>query len=191
MTEVTVWFDCVCPFAWATSRWVEMLGDSVQVQWKPMSLYVLNESRRAELPEDYGEALDASYPVAKVFGEVAHRWPQRVGELYTAVGSRIHREAMEPGEALAAGLAELGLPTDLGGDDDFLRASHAEALELVGDDVGTPVVAVGSVGFFGPVITRVPGSVEEARSLFDAVVTLAQYPHFFELKRTRTEDPRA
>ena len=60
----------------------------------------------------------------------------------------------------------------------------------MGDDVGTPVLALNGVGFFGPVITRVPKG-ELAGEIFDASVTLANYPHFFELKRSRTEDPDA
>ncbi|WP_367273369.1 NAD(P)/FAD-dependent oxidoreductase, partial [Galactobacter sp.] len=62
------------------------------------------------------------------------------------------------------------------------------AQDLVGDDVGTPVVALNGVGFFGPVITRVPRG-ELAGELFDAAVTLGNFPHFFELKRSRTEGP--
>lgn len=31
---------------------------------------------------------------------------------------------------------------------------------------------------------------EEAGKLWDASVTFASYPHFFELKRTRTEPPQ-
>ena len=71
-----------------------------------------------------------------------------------------------------------------------LRESQDKAIELVGDEVGTPVVQLGDVAFFGPVITRIPRG-EEAGKLFDASVTLAANPHFFELKRSRTEAPVA
>ena len=37
-------------------------------------------------------------------------------------------------------------------------------------------------------ITRIPRG-EEAGTLFDASVTLAGFPYFFELKRSRTEGP--
>ena len=73
--------------------------------------------------------------------------------------------------------------------DSKLREYHQSAMDEVGDDVGTPVIKLGDNAFFGPVITRVPEG-EEAGAIFDHAVGLASYPYFFELKRSRTEDPQ-
>ena len=72
--------------------------------------------------------------------------------------------------------------------DSSLRASHAEAIAAVGDQVGTPVIRVNAVALFGPVLSPAPKG-EQAGDLFDGFVTMAAYPGFFELKRSRTVGP--
>lgn len=57
---------------------------------------------------------------------------------------------------------------------------------LVGDDVGTPVLAITAPdgergGMFGPVLVELPTG-ECARGLWDGVALLAQVPQLRELK---------
>ena len=203
MTEqVKFWFDVSCPFAWQTSRWikeVEKVRD-IEVEWVPMSLAVLNDGR--DIPEDYAAMMEANWGPARVFAKVKEEQPEKVDELYTTMGTMIHAggEGSKKGsgaydEIIATALAEVGLPehfaevANTSDSDDLLRGFHATAMDAVGDDVGTPVVALNGTAFFGPVITRVPEG-EEAGKLFDHAVGLAEFPYFFELKRTRTEMPQ-
>ncbi|MDJ1372282.1 mycothiol-dependent nitroreductase Rv2466c family protein [Gulosibacter molinativorax] len=201
--KVTLWFDTTCPFAWQTSRWikeVEQVRD-IEVEFVPMSLAVLNDGRE-ELPSGYKEAMKAAWGPARVFAAVKTEHPDSVDALYTALGTKIHAEGRGGlkgfgayDELIAEALAEVGLDAkyaEYANTDEWtdkLREYHQRAIDKVGDDVGTPVIQLGDTAFFGPVITRVPRG-EEAGELFDAAVRLAQFPYFFEIKRSRTEDPQ-
>ncbi|MDT0331810.1 mycothiol-dependent nitroreductase Rv2466c family protein [Nocardiopsis lambiniae] len=196
LTYADMWFDPACPWAWITSRWlleVEKVRP-VRVRWHVMSLSVLNEGR--DLSQGYRDMLDRAWAAVRVcVAAEQHAGPEALGPLYTALGTRFHNNA-EPTteETIRAALVEAGLPEDLiaaGRSTDYdeaLRASHSEAMKLVGEDVGTPVVQVEDVAFFGPVITPIPRG-EEAGRLWDGVRLVAGVDGFFELKRTRTRGP--
>ncbi|MGO2004554.1 mycothiol-dependent nitroreductase Rv2466c family protein [Arthrobacter rhombi] len=196
-TAVDFWFDPLCPFAWATSRWileVEKVRD-IKVEWQVMSLAVLNEDKNVE--GEFPRGLDSAWAPVRVIiaAEQAHG-QDVVGELYTAMGELIHYAGVaDYSEVITRALERVGLPAELaqaGANDEHdaaLRASHERGISLVGQEVGTPVVALNGTAFFGPVITEIP-SGEEAGQLFDASVTLASFPYFFELKRTRSGAPQ-
>jgi 2-hydroxychromene-2-carboxylate isomerase len=195
--KASFWFDPLCPFAWITSRWigeVEAVRDITTV-WHVMSLAVLNEGR--DLEPAYRELMDKAWgPVRVIIAAKEQHGDRVVKPLYDAMGTQIHDGGQKDfALVISKALAECGLPaglSDAATSDRFdpqLRASHEAGISLVGQDVGTPVVAFNGTAFFGPVLTRIPQG-EQAGQLWDAAVTLASYPHFFEIKRSRTEAPR-
>ncbi len=203
-TGVEFWFDPICPWAWMTSRWVLEVERvrPISVEFKVMSLSVLNEGR--DLPEQYVALMAKGWgPVRVVVAAQELHGAERPGlvrDLYTALGTRIHPGGEDYAAAVAGALEEVGLPADLAryaGSDEYdaqLRASHESGTSRVGEDVGTPVIAVAAAdgtqgpAFFGPVISPAPKG-EEAGQLWDGVVAVARVPGFYELKRSRTVGP--
>lgn len=193
---VDFWFDPVCPWAWMTSRWI---GEAervrpINVSWHVMSLAVLNEG--AEVDEEYRDLMARAWGPVRVVTAAQELHGQGVVKgLYDAIGTRVH-----PGgekdlrAATVAALDEVGLPASLiefadsDAYDEQLRASHQAGIDQVGQDVGTPVVAVNGVAFFGPVVTPAPKG-EAAGKLWDGCVLVAATPGFYELKRSRTQGP--
>jgi protein-disulfide isomerase-like protein with CxxC motif len=197
LTPVDFWFDPLCPWAWITSRWILEVQQvrPVQVRWHVMSLAVLNEGK-TDLPERYAELMKQAWGPVRVAIVAEQRFgPEVLGPLYTALGTRFHQEKLPRDRTtVEAALAEAGLPTDLADAmestayDEALRASHAEGIDRVGYEVGTPIISMNGTSIFGPVVTPIPRG-EAAAKLWDGVNLVTQTDGFFELKRSRTRDP--
>jgi len=198
-TAVDFWVDPACPFCWATARWaVEEVAPhrNIDITWRPISLLFKNQP---EPGSSYHEASVFTHGLLRVMESVRSTdGNDGVFKLYWEFGCRIHHDgdrSFDPAKALA----EVGLDQSHAAafDDEAwdvaIRESMDEALALVGDDVGTPIIALENsdgvrAGYFGPVISRIP-STEKSVKMWDALVAMIDVDSFFELKRTRTEAP--
>ena len=197
--EVDVWFDPSCPWTWATSRWlVDAVAPqrALSLRWHLMSLAELNRDK--EIPEQYRAHVESGRRLLRLLAAAEQRHgADALGTLYTAVGSRLHREKRaRDGAIVTEALAEAGLDADLvdalddAGLDAVVAASHEQGQAAVGEAAGSPVLAFGGRGFFGPVLTPVPQG-QEALELFEGLRLLAGTASFSELKRARSGPPDA
>ena len=196
-TSVDFWFDPSCPWAWMTSRWVDEVARhrDLDVTFHVMSLAVLNEDN--DVSDEYRAAFARMLRYTRLVTAAGELHGQQIVKpLYDALGTRIHPGGETDADVvIPAALAEVGLPADFAAHadsdefDEQMRASHFDGIGRVGQDVGTPVIAVNGTAFFGPVISPAPKG-EVALTLWDGIVAAASYDGFFELKRSRTREPQ-
>jgi 2-hydroxychromene-2-carboxylate isomerase len=198
--DVQFWFDPVCPWAWITSRWILEVEKvrPIRPDWRIMSLAYLNITQHEgkDLSPEYLERMGRAWGPVRVCAAAAkHSGPEILGPLYTALGTRFHNEGRrEDPNVLKDAVAEVGLPASIADAatstefDEAIKASHHEAFDEVGLDVGTPVVRIRGNALFGPVITPAPKG-EAAGRLWDGLALVAEADGFFELKRTRDRKP--
>ena len=198
--DVQFWFDPLCPWAWIASRWILEVEKvrPVRADWRIMSLAYLNlvQHEGQGLSEDYLERMSRAWGPVRVCAAAAQQsGPGILGPLYTAIGTRLHNEGRrDDPDVIPEALAEVGLPATLASAaestdfDQLIKASHHEAFDDVGLDVGTPVIRIRGKALFGPVITPAPKG-EAAGELWDGLVLVTKADGFFELKRSRDRRP--
>lgn len=173
----------------------------MNVTWRPISLLFKNEP---EPDSEYYAASAMTHGHLRVLEAVRAAADDEVAgnqdflKLYWELGSRIHHEGDRDVD-VADALESVGLdPAHATAVDDeiwdpVIRAGMDSGLRLVGDDVGTPIIARTDedgvrTGYFGPVITEIPRD-DDALTMWDALIAMMGTDGFYELKRTRDAGP--
>jgi hypothetical protein len=182
-----------------TARWVvdEVAPKrDLNLVWQPISLLLKNQPPPES--EYYAGTMLGHRSLRIMEALRAEHGDGPVFDWYWQCATRIHHDGERPVDFRAA-LIAIGLDPTLAdaaddeGWDAEIRSRMDEGLSLVGNDVGTPIIAFKAPdgtkhGIFGPVITKVPDP-DTAVRFWDAMQVFVTTDGFWELKRTRTERP--
>ncbi len=191
--NVDLWFDPVCPYTWNTARWAidAAAANGDTLTWRPFPLALKN-----------GDTAGRSHRASlRALRTVAHLDSEALGAWYAVIGAAIHWDNRPWGDDVIEYAArESGVDARLASADDphcdeVLLASMKDALALVGDDVGVPILAIAAGqqqggqeqrGAFGPVWSP-PPTGQAALDTWRATLALIGTPGFSELKRSRSD----
>ncbi len=206
MTQVEVFVDPSCPWAWITSRWISEVAPArdLRVLWRSYCLEIRDDYGVAPTVPDHlrdavlaGHAL--SHRMLRIFEAVrAQGGEEPVDALYTAWGRRVFVERARPEPSLlASSLSACGLDAGLveAADDEKWDAPIVESMEVAyafaGPKTQTPAIVIRTDpphGFKGPVMSPAPTG-EAALRLWDAITVIAAEAGVFELTRPRVNRP--
>jgi hypothetical protein len=207
MTEVEVFVDPSCPWAWITSRWVKEVAPQrdLVVVWRSYCLEIRDDYGVAPtMPEDRRDVAIAAHALShrmlRIFEAVRSRsGEEAVDALFSAWGRRFFvRERAGDDELLLECLAACEEDPDLmqAADDEKWDAPIVESMTVAyafgGAKTQTPTIVVRADpphGFKGPVMAPAPTGAAAVR-LWDAIEVIAQEPGFFEITRPRANPPR-
>jgi predicted DsbA family dithiol-disulfide isomerase len=199
MDRVIFYFDPRCPWCYQTARWARRLAElgEVELDWRLFSLEVVNRPEgtdAAELEATGSPALRTAVLVAAEHGS------QALGPFYAALGRRTFETAPPSSDTLAAireALEEVGHDPELCeralADPATWKAvveSTERVVERIGK-LGVPTIALDDEDgpmIFGPVVSKLPSDVE-AVELWRHTAWLARNDNFWELKRSRLQQP--
>src|ERR1700674_1298703 len=206
MTDIAVFVDPSCPWAWITSRWVKDVAPErdLVVTWRSYCLEIRDDYGVAPtVGEQYREMALAGHALSHRMLRVFEAARARSGEaavdaLYSAWARRFFPRASARQEIVAACISDCGLDADLldATDDEKWDAPIVEAMEVAyafgGPKTQTPTIVVRADpphGFKGPVMAPAPTGAAALR-LWDAIEVISQEPGFFEITRPRINPPR-
>ena len=207
MTDVEVFVDPSCPWAWITSLWLRDVAPrrDLALTWRSFCLEIRDDYGVAPtMPEERREAAIAAHAISHRMLRIFEAARAGVGEeavdaLFAAWGRRFFVRGSARDDALLAEcLDACGLDPDLldAARDEKWDAPIVEAMtvayEFGGPKTQTPTIVVRADpphGFKGPVMAPAPTGAAAVR-LWDAIQVISQEPGFFEITRPRANRPR-
>jgi 2-hydroxychromene-2-carboxylate isomerase len=206
MTDIEVFVDPSCPWAWITTRWLKEVAPhrDLSLTWRSYCIEIRDDYGVVPaMPEDRREAAIAAHALSHRMLRILEAARAASGEdtvdaLYKAWGRRFFaRNAVRDDALFAECLAACGLDGDLAAaaDEEKWDAPIVASMEIAyafgGHKTQTPTIVVRADpphGFKGPVMAPAPTG-DAALRMWDAIQVLSTEPGFFEITRPRSNPP--
>jgi predicted DsbA family dithiol-disulfide isomerase len=201
-TDVDLFIDPSCPWAWNAARWLRGIAAEcdLALHWRSFSTHLRDGGELpAAAPPGMREAIARSRTgglrALRVFEAAREAYGEKaVDPLYQAWGDRYFPPSgADPAAVLVASIEAAGLPAEIvaaadeEGRDEAVRASMEAAFAVAGNAARTPTMIVRDDpphGMQGPLLGRVPTGAD-AVQMWDAVRTLSREQLFYSLERPR------
>ena len=199
MQRIEFYFDPSCPWCWVTSRWLTEVSQhrDISIEWLPFSLAIKNGELDGDDVTGHLDTHTIAHRVLRTIEAIHANDGIDRGTLYSAFGRAYFIDkTLDDDNFMPAVLKQLGLDSDYiaqadNTEHDTTLTQHMKnAIEIVGDDVGVPLIIFVNEkgekqGYFGPVLQGLP-ETQEGLDLWDGLSRLGSSSHFYELKRART-----
>ncbi|HMS24887.1 MAG TPA: DsbA family protein [Acidimicrobiia bacterium] len=200
MQHIEFYFDPSCPWCWVTSRWLTEVSQhrDISIEWLPFSLAIKNGELDGEDVTGHLDTHTIAHRVLRMIEAIHAEEGIDRGQLYSAFGRAYFIDkTLNDDNFMPVVLQQLGLDPDYINQADNIEHDTAltqhmdTAIEIVGDDVGVPLVIFVNEkgekqGYFGPVLQGLPDT-QDGLDLWDGLSSLGSSSNFFELKRARTD----
>ncbi len=195
ITKIRFFADPICPWTWVSANYVVGAAKvlNLEVEILPMSLKILNENN--DLKKEIKTKFDLIEPILESMAYAAKTGRVDLSkELYFQTGYRLHVSKIQDIDIAVKEVHEMFLQffdeveDNAALSNDYLVQLHSEAMELVGPDVGSPVLQLLPDGgaMHGPIISKVFD--DPKAELLKSIITLSGIKEFSEIKRQRFEE---
>ncbi|SFQ33146.1 Predicted dithiol-disulfide isomerase, DsbA family [Amycolatopsis arida] len=193
MTEVDFHFDPMCPFAYATSRWIRAVREhtDLTVHWRFFSLEEVNRADGKKHP--WQRPWSSGWSLMRIGALLRRRDMALLDAWYAAIGRTLHVEGGKPHDPdvarrlldeIGAGAAVLDEALADPTTHDDVRDDHNRVVAAGGFGVPTLVFPDGD-HLFGPVLIDPPTGPAALR-LWQVVTGFLEFPHLYELQRPKS-----
>jgi 2-hydroxychromene-2-carboxylate isomerase len=201
--RISFYFDPMCPYAYATSRWIRTVRAQrdLEIDWRFFSLEEVNRVDGKKHPWDrpwsfgFGQMRVGALIRRELGNDAVDRWYAAVGNAFFFDGVKTHTPEHHASVIAAAGFDPAFVERAIDDPSTLteVRDEHLDAVARFGAH-GVPTIVFDpdeehtvEYALYGPVVVPAPEG-EDAVALWELVRGMRRFPHLYELRHPKTTD---